>query len=167
MRSLPIGFVLLWVLAAAQSTIVAQFHWLRGRPDLILLVVLTWSLVSDRSDALAWAFVGGLLIDTLSGGPMGASVLGLVVVSLMAGLTESRLWESHVMLPLVAVAIGTIVFHLIYLSALAITGWPTDWMDALASVTLPTTALNLVLTIPTYRGARWLASQLWAGEVAI
>ncbi|MFQ5407702.1 MAG: rod shape-determining protein MreD [Anaerolineales bacterium] len=167
MRSLPIGLVLLAILAVLQSTVLSQFQWGRGRPDLVALAVLVWSLVSDRNDALAWALGGGLFLDTLSGGPIGAITLALVFVSLLAGLTESRLWESHILLPLAAVAIGTVLYHLIYLAALTASGRQTAWIEALVAITLPTTVLNLVLTIPAYRGARWLADQLWRGDVAI
>ena len=167
MRSLPIGIVLLAILAVLQSTVVTQFAWIRGRPDLVAVMVLVWSLVSDRGDALAWAFGGGLLIDTLSGGPTGAAILGLTVVSLLAGLSESRLWESHVLLPLAAVALGTIIYHLIYLAALTVSGWPIPWIETLTTVTLPSMILNLILTLPAYRGARWLAAQIWRGDVAI
>ena len=167
LRSLPIGIVLLASLAVLQSTVVTQFAWIRGRPDLVAVMVLVWSLVSDRGDELAWAFGGGLLLDTLSGGPTGAAILGLTVVSLLAGLSESRLWESHLLLPLVAVALGTIIYHLIYLAALTVSGWSIPWIETLTTVTLPSMILNLILTLPAYRVARWLADQLWRGDVAI
>ncbi|MEZ4636134.1 MAG: rod shape-determining protein MreD [Caldilineaceae bacterium] len=44
---------------------------LEVRPDLVLLAVLAWTLFNGGYSGIVWAFVGGLWMDVLSGGPMG------------------------------------------------------------------------------------------------
>ncbi|MBI3760412.1 MAG: rod shape-determining protein MreD [Chloroflexi bacterium] len=148
--SLLVGIPLLLFEAIAQSAILAHLRLFGGTVNLILLTVLCWNLVAERSDALGWAFAGGVFSDLLSAGPMGASVVGLLAVGYVAGLTEGRLYRSNILLPLATALLGTIFFHLIYLAVLTVTGHPINWGDQLAYVTVPSVFLNVIAILPLY-----------------
>ena len=136
-----------------------EFQWAGGRPNPVLVAVLAWNLVRRDASGLLWAFVGGLVLDGMSGGPMGSILLSLLMVSLIGNLIGGRFWEPHWQLALAYVVVGSIVYHLIYLLVLTISGWPMDWVDALTTITLPSAVLNLVLMIPVYPATRWLAAR--------
>ena len=51
------------------------------RPDLLLLVVIWFALMSPRSTGLLYAFGWGLLLDAFSGVLLGQHALGFVAVS--------------------------------------------------------------------------------------
>jgi rod shape-determining protein MreD len=154
--SLLIGIPLLAVEAVVQSAVLARLSLFGGTINLVLLTVLCWNLLAERADGLGWAFAGGLFADVLSGGPMGASVIGLLAVGYVAGLTEGRLWRTHFLLPLASALLATIAFHLIYLAILALTGYPVNLADQLAFITFPTVVLNLLCVLPLY----WLIRRL-------
>jgi len=156
MTSVLLGLPLLAVAAVLQATVLSRVHLLGGTVDLVLLLSLSWTLVGEWQGGPAWGLMGGLCLDLLSGGPLGANALGLVLVAYGASLSEGRFWRSHVLLPLATVLLGTILYHLIYLALLALSGHSVDWAASLADVTLPAVLLNTVLMLPVYHLVRWM-----------
>jgi rod shape-determining protein MreD len=156
MTSVLLGLPLLALAAVLQATVLSRMHLLGGTVDLVLLLSLSWTLVGEWQGGPAWGLMGGLCLDLLSGGPLGANALGLVLVAYGASLSEGRFWRSHVLLPLATVLLGTIIYHLIYLSLLAVSGHTVDWGASLSGVTLPAVLLNTVLMLPVYHLVRWL-----------
>jgi len=160
MRSLPIAIPLLALAAMLQAAVLTHVRFLGGGFDLVLVLVLAWNLVQRNIDGPVWALIGGLLADTLSGGPFGASTLGLTLLSLTISLTEGRFYQANMLVALLASLIGTIFYHLIYLSVLALAGRTVNLADALTLVTLPSTILNFLLMLPVYQAAKWLSWQI-------
>ena len=62
---------------------------------------------------------------------------------------------------------ATVVYHLVYLSALAVTGHTVTWQLSLSQVTLPTALLNTLFMLPVYQFARWLHAVLYPAAVRI
>ena len=167
MRGLLIAAPLLFVVAVLQTTIVNRFRLLGGGFDLMLIVVLAWNLVQRENSGPIWAFVGGLFADAVSGGPFGAATLALVTCSFIIALTEGRFYQANWVVAVAASLAGTIFYHLLYLLLLTLGGHPVQWADALTLVTLPSTILNLMLMLPTYQTAKWLAAQVAEPHVEI
>ena len=167
MRSLPIALPVLILAAILQSTIVTHFRFLQGGFDLVLVVVLAWNLAQRENDGPMWALIGGVLADLLSGGPMGAATLALVALSLLIALTEGRLYRGNWAVALLVSLVGTILYHLLYLAVLSLTGISVQWDDALTRVTLPSTILNLMLMMPTFQIAKWIANQIYPPPVEL
>ena len=145
-----IGLPLLALAAVIQSTVLARFPIFGGKLDLVLLLALSWTLIGEWQGGVIWGLLGGLSLDTLSGGPFGATAFGLVVVAYLAGLSEGRFWRSHVLLPLATALVCSVIYHLITLSLLAITGYPLDWYYSLTRLTLPAVLLNTLCMLPVY-----------------
>lgn len=162
-----VGLPLLAFAAVLQATLLPQIRLFGGTVDLVLLLSLNWTLVGEWRGGPIWALIGGLCLDLLSGGPFGANALGLVVVAYAASLSEGRFWSSHVLLPLATVLLGTVMYHLIYLLTLAVTGHSVSWDLSLTQVTLPTVLLNTVFMLPVYQLTRWLHSVLYPAAVRI
>jgi rod shape-determining protein MreD len=162
-----VGLPLLALAAVVQATVLARFRLAGGTVDLVLLLALSWTLIGEWQGGAIWGLIGGLFLDLLSGGPLGANALGLVPVAYLASLSEGRFWRSHVLLPLATVLLGTVLYHLIYLAALAATGHAVDWLGALARVTLPAVLLNTLLMLPVYHLLRWLHHVVHPAPVTI
>jgi len=150
-----LGLPILVLIAILQSTVVSNIHAFGGTPNLMLLVVVCWSLVARGAQGLVWAFWGGVLLDLFSGGPLGASAAGLLLVVYLAGFTEGRLWGSRLLLPLAAVLFGSLMYHLVVLGFLVVFGRVVDLVSTVRTITFPSTFINLVLTLPVYNLTRW------------
>ena len=103
-----------------QATAAARFKIYGVKPDLVLLLVVIGTLVYGSRPGVVWAFLGGLGLDIFSGGPMGSSSLALMAASLVAGFGHRTLSRFNIFVPLVAIAVGTLVYAGAYLGILAV-----------------------------------------------
>jgi rod shape-determining protein MreD len=162
-----IGIPLLGILAIVQSAVLTHFGLLDGRPDLVLLAVVAWSLTGRWREAMILGFTGGLFLDLLSGVPFATSAIALVMVAGFASLLEGRFWEANFLIPLGVMLAGSLAYHGVELGALLIAGRAIDLELAATRVILPSTFLNLVLSIPAAQLAGSLRRSLFPPEVAI
>jgi rod shape-determining protein MreD len=167
MMTYVVGVPLLVLAAVLQATVLSHFRVLGGTLDLVLLLTLSWTISGDWLGGIAWGFIGGLCLDLLSGGPLGAAALGLVLMAYFASLTEGRFWRSHVLLPLATIALGTFGFHTLYLVGLSLGGHPVNWSYDLSRVTLPAAVLNTLVMLPVYHALRWVHGWVYPTPVAI
>ena len=167
MRTLFIAIPLLLLVAVLQSTIFYHIRFFEGGFDVMLIVVTAWSLVQRGNEGPVWAFVGGVIADALSGGPPGAITLGLAGVTVFIAATEGRFYKANWPVALIASVLGTLVYHLIYLIVIALSGYPVNFVDALATATFPSAILNFVLMLPVYQAAKWLAARVAPPKVEI
>ncbi len=129
-------------------------------PDIMLLVVVSWSLLRGTREGLLWALGGGLLLDLMSGGPFGVATLSLALSSVIVGLGEFNVFRDSLWLPLVASVLATVVYSLAYWAILQITGRSLHTVYTLLAVMLPATILNALAMYPTYWTARWLSRRM-------
>jgi rod shape-determining protein MreD len=162
-----IGVPTLAVAAVLQATVLHRVPIFGVTPDLVLLLTLSWALIGEWQGGIVWGLLGGLMLDLLSGGPLAATSLGLIIVAYLAGLTEGRFWRSHVLLPLSTVLVATIAFHTLLLITLAATGYPVAWGPSLLRITLPTMLLNTLCMLPVYHAVRWLHGFVYPAPVTI
>lgn len=136
---------LLTAIALLQDIVLARTSVLGGRPDLVLLSVLAWATLRGSAEGVVWGFIGGLLLDLFSGGPMGGITFSLLVVAFLAG----RRWGQELgptALRLFLVALGLcFLYHVLLLLILTGTGESVDWAYGLARVAAPSAVLNGVL----------------------
>lgn len=147
---LTLSVPVLVVAAALQSSLVPQIRVLGGGPDLVLLIVLSWSVHSEFDEALTWAFVGGIVQDLLSAMPTGTSAMGLVILVYVVHLLSERLYGIGFVLLSMLVVAGTVLKGSIGALVLAITGMPSDFFTVFSYVIVPSTVYNLALIAPTY-----------------
>ncbi len=162
-----VGLPLVVLLAILQSAVFSHLGLFEGRPDLVLLAVVAWSLAGRTHEAMAWGFAGGLALDLLSGLPLGISALSLVAIAYLASLTEGRFWEGHLLVPLGAALFGGLLFHAIELAALWLSGHPIDLAVAAARILLPSLFLDVVLAIPALQAASSMREALFPPKVTV
>jgi len=125
-------------------------------PDLMLLVVVSWILLRGAKEGVAWAVGGGLILDLLSGGPIGAATISLALASLVASLGELNVPRNSSWLPLMTGILATAVYNVAYLGILQISGRSMPWVPSLLHVVAPCMAVNALAMYPVYWAMRWL-----------
>jgi rod shape-determining protein MreD len=160
-----IGVPLMALMALIQSTMLSQFRFLSGRPDLILLVVIGWGLAGRSTESMVFAFFGGLFLDFFSALPFGTHAIALVLVALLVSLYERRIWEANILIPLGITLMGSLVYHMIILAVLLLSGRQIDLTFAFGRVILPSTFLNIILAIPMAQAMAGIARRLYPAEV--
>lgn len=147
---------LLITIALIQSTAIPRIIILGVKPELMLMVIASWSLLRGTKEGLVWAFIGGICLDLLSGASFGMMTIALLTVSFIAGLGESSVFRTHIVLPLVIALITTLVYDLIILVILDLTGHPVVWLDSLTRITLPSAVVNALLMLLVFWPLQWL-----------
>jgi rod shape-determining protein MreD len=142
-----IGTVVMALLAVIQSSLLNRFPFLDGTANLILLATVSWALTGRVTEAMVWAFFGGLFLDLMSGAPFAVSSMALVIAVYLASLTEGRFWEAHPLAPLGVMAVASMVYFALTMAAVWISGHPIDPAIALAQVVLPHLP-NVLLALP-------------------
>lgn len=149
--SLSVGLPLLIIGTLLQGGLLPLLAVRGGRPDIILLIIVSWSVLGRDWEGMVWAFVGGMLLDLFSGAPLGVSSVGLLLAAFVAGTGTGVIGRFNVFFPVVMIAAGTLVYHASSFVLLVLLGLqPATWMPSLLYVTLPSGLLNLGLIIPAF-----------------
>jgi rod shape-determining protein MreD len=156
---------LLAVVAILQTTIVPGFAVWGVFANLPLLVVVSWSLLRGPREGAVWGFIAGLMVDLLSGAPFGAATLSLIIVGFLTGLGETTVFRTRIALPMVAMLLATIVYDLLFLLVVQISGQPVTWLDSIFRIVLPSAILNAVLTPIVFLTMRWLYTRFGREEM--
>ncbi len=129
--------------AAVVQVVVVPKLAVRGvYPDLILLLVIARSLIAGARGAVFWGFVGGLWMDLLSGGAIGASSLALMATSFLTGIGHNAIFRRNSFVPFIAALSGTLVFSLIYLAILVGVGYRFPPGPLVVNLVVPATLYN-------------------------
>lgn len=136
------------------------------KPDLVLLMVISWSLLRGAQEGVIWALVGGMGLDLVSGAPFGTSTVILVALSLLAGLGELSVFRTRIALPLIATLIATLAYDLFFLLLLYAEGRSIAWTYSLTKVALPSTLVNVLLSPFVYKALYWLDRKTGREEMA-
>ena len=115
------------------------------RPDLVLLLVLAWSMNRGLSEGAVGGVAGGLALDLLSAAPFGLHAGLLVLIGSLTALSESNLFRGSVPIFLTTAALATVVLHGGSLLVLQAAGQQTVSFPAFVQMVVPTAALNALL----------------------
>ena len=105
---------------------------------------------------MVWGFIGGLVIDLFSGGPLGSTVLALLAVALLSGQSWGQGIGSSLVRLLLIAFVAVLTYHLILLIVLGWTGHTVDWGFAWLRVAGPSTLLNVALAPFVLPPLTWL-----------
>jgi rod shape-determining protein MreD len=135
----------LLALAALLQTTVIPLLPGGARPDLMLLIVVAWGIVRGKGEATLWGLGGGLFLDLLSGLPFGLQTIGLGAIGLLADLMETNFFRSNLLLPLAAIFVASLLFHIVEAAAMQTLGYSINWSPYVFGVIIPTAILNTLL----------------------
>jgi rod shape-determining protein MreD len=106
----------------------------------VLVFGVVWVIAGSLEAGLAWAFVGGLALDTLNQRPLGSSAFSLLIAIGIASLIGGVLGRVRIIAPVVATAIASPVYSMLLLVTIS----------ALTSASLSSAALGTVVPSAVY-----------------
>ncbi len=158
---------LLILVAILQTSLVPHLALWGVFPDLPLLVVVAWSLLRGPREGIIWGFIAGLAVDMLSGAPLGAATLALMLTGILAGLGATTTVRALLALPLLAAFAGTIVYDLVFLLMIRISGQTVAWLGTLVRIILPSAVLNTALMLLVFWPMRKLHIRFRPAEMEV
>lgn len=145
---------LMFMLTIVQASMLPRFPILGLVPQLLLPVAVAWGLLAGVEEGALWAFWAGFFLDLFSASPMGLSSLAVLAAVTLVVSIQHLLPPSRYLIPLLLAALATLVYQLVYLVLLRLTGYPVNLQAA--GELLPLALLHAVLMLPTY----WLLDKV-------
>ncbi len=144
---------LVLLIGVFQVTAASRLTFAGVKPNLMLLLVIIWTLLYGSRSGLVWAFIAGVWLDVFSNGPMGATSLAFMTACLFTGIGHQSLSRFNMLVPLVASALGTFIFAVVYLfvlDTLALTSTTLAWMLPDYRLPFQATMQNIVAPLVLY-----------------
>jgi rod shape-determining protein MreD len=135
-------------------------------PDLVLVVVIGWTLLRGSKEGMLWAIVGGLCLDLLSSGPFGAITISLIVTSLLTSLGYGLVFGGYLIIPLTLTFPLSLAYYLTYTLLLNVLSKPLAWLPALSNVILPAAVLNIAAMLLLFPLLRLLHRRTGREEIS-
>lgn len=105
------------------------------KPDVPMLLVLTWGLAFGGGQGLVAAALAGPLLDSASAVPFGTHLLALMPAVLLGAARETDLFASRASIPLVLAPLATVGYYVVLALVLELVGWHADWATTLLALT--------------------------------
>jgi rod shape-determining protein MreD len=162
-----LSFAILFSLALVQSTVTPNVKLLGVQPDLMLMVVVSWSLLRGSEEGMLWALIGGIMIDMFSTVPFGASTLALLITSFLSGLGHRNIFRLALLVPALVIPVATLLYQLILYGLLYAFGSRTNLMITLSRIVFPSMLVNTLGMPIVYLTARLLHRRTKREEIAL
>jgi len=148
--SIPI----LGLAAILGSTFIPQIRIFGGQPDLVLLLVISWAIVSPLEEAITWAFVGGIFADLLSAAPTGTSVIGLIFAAFLIDRVKRQLVNVNLLILFGFTLISVAIQWLTQLVIIRVSGFAIRPVEQFFYTLLPSAVYNILFILPVYWSMR-------------
>lgn len=152
------ALLLLAVLAQSMSgSLLIQFG---SRPDLPLLVVVSWAMLRGSTEGAIVGFIGGVLLDSVSYTPFGLNGALLGILGYATGLVETGAYRGNMPVFLAAGAVATLLYHAGEFLGLQAFRVPMPPASALVQLAIPAAVMNALLLVPLFLLCRRLVRAL-------
>lgn len=157
---LYLGAPLALLVALAQAVLVNDIGFLGIKPNLLLLLTVSWVLLCGFRQGVLLVLIGGIVLEVNSGAAFGTTLLALVAAIGVAGLGEVNVFRGAWILKYAVILGATLLYGLVFVALLSATGYPTPLGAALGRVILPEMAAHLLLMPPVYGALHALTGYL-------
>jgi rod shape-determining protein MreD len=152
-----VALALLAVAALFQSVLGPSLPFVRGRPDLVLVVVLAWSMLRGAGEGAVVGFLGGMLLDSVTYTPFGINTALFGLIGYCGGLPEVNAYRGNLPYFLGITVLATLVYHTLYFLLLQALGTSMPPLIQTYATALPAALLNALLVPPVFLLCRRLA----------
>jgi rod shape-determining protein MreD len=103
------------VAALLEASLVPYMSVGDAAPHPVLIGGVIWTIAAGIDRGITWAFVGGLVLDSLLGRPLGGSPLALLLAVGGAALIARPFPRLRLLAPVLAVPILSVVYNTVFL----------------------------------------------------
>jgi rod shape-determining protein MreD len=155
-----IAAAMLAVAALLQSVLGPALPLVRGRPDLVLVVVLAWAMLRGSTEGALVGFLGGALLDTVGYTPFGVNAALFGLLGYVVGLPEVNVYRGNLPYFVGTAIVATLAYHTLYFLVLQALGLALPQLHETYTAAVPAAILNALLLIPTFLVCRRLLRAL-------
>jgi rod shape-determining protein MreD len=142
--------LLVYAACLFQSTVFGYIEILRIRPNLLIVLAVSISLVRENMEAAFMGLVCGLAMDTLIGRALGWYGMCLFLVCYAIGMINSKLYKENPLIPVSFVFVSSLTVELMYYFINFFLKGYQDFGFVTTNIILPESLYNSVLTLFIY-----------------
>jgi len=155
-----LGFTLI-----VQMAVISRLPLLQGTVDLLLLVLLAWSLQERVTTWWQWALIGGILVNYVSAMPSVTMLVGYLAATAIARIMQAQIWKTPILAMFATTFLGTMIIHGISIGVLMFSGNRIGLQESIQLVLFPSLLLNMLAALPVYILIKDLAGWLYPVEI--
>jgi rod shape-determining protein MreD len=126
-------------------------------PNLILIFAACWTVIRGQDEGMIVVPMAGFISGLTTSEPLGASVLALAPIVLLAGVIRLQALESDFLPTIGTVLAGSVTYTLISSVILALSGQSVDWAHLMIYVLVPSAIVNALFAPIVYLPVHWLS----------
>lgn len=146
--------------ALLQSVLGPSLPLVHGRPDLVLVVVLAWSVLRGSVEGAVVGFLGGLLLDSVTYTQFGINTALFGLIGYAIGLPEVNAYRGNLPYFVGITMLATLAYHTLYFLVLQALGNSMPPIIETYAAALPAALLNALLVPPIFVLCRRLVRML-------
>ena len=150
MREQAVPVVFAAVLVLLQILVAPVISFSSAIPSFIVPFVILLAIMRAPDGAYWYAFVMGLIADLLAQTPLGLTPLLLLISAFVLGRAFEVLDATTPTMPLIALAIVSVVFELVFMIVLLIMGYEGSFFELFLYRALPSIVFDLVIGVVLY-----------------
>jgi len=120
------------------------------RPDLILVLVVIFSLLNGGKFGAKFGFFAGLMLDLLVGQMIGLNAVTKMLIGASVGVLSERVFKENYFVPFICVFVATWIDQFLFLFGTVLFGETLYWNIAVTRVVLPMSLYNAVFVLLIY-----------------
>lgn len=160
-----IAFPILILCAILQSAVISRMILLDGYADLVLVVIIAWSLQEKVKYGWFWGLLAGIIISIISAMPIPVLFIGYMLAILLAKTLQNRIWQAPVLSMMLVTLISTGILLGLEVLILELSGINLALIQSLTRVVLPSILLNLLIAAPVFILMNDLANLIYPNKV--
>jgi len=133
-----------------QTVAISRIEIIAGAGDIVLLVILAWTIIDEEGNYLGWGIIAGFLISVLSAMPPITMFAVYVGCALTAKIVTRIFWQSPILSLFSSVLLATLFKFLIEFITLQYLGITVPFILSITSILFPTLVINLFFAFPIY-----------------
>lgn len=144
------AILVLVLVIALQTAVLPDLRVLDVRPNLLLVLLMSWAIVRGTDEGRVVVLTAALLVGMLSGDPAGFPLIALAPIVPLAALLSSGIVSSRAASALLATAVATLLYESAYTLLLAVSAGAPDFTATLLHTYPRAVVVNLLLTPVVY-----------------
>jgi rod shape-determining protein MreD len=151
-----------------EATLLEFFRMAGVKPDLLLLLLIFYSLEHGANRGAVLGMIYGLLEDLYEGRFLGLNALIKMLVGYAVGLGKDKLNRDNPLVPVFLTGVASLGAGLLFLLLSPLGGIAYPWSSGLLTVVLPASVYNTSLTFLSQsfyrRRVEWVAKKRSLGS---
>ena len=151
MRRKIVTIILIFVCFVIQSTVWNLFTFTNIKPNLMLILVVSFALMHGSRSGICIGFISGLLTDILYGDLFGINALLFMYIGYFVGKMYQVFFDEDIRVALIATGVCDLVYNIIYYIIKFVFGIRYNFFAYFTHIIVPEIIFTLILTVILYR----------------